>query len=326
MTPENLDFSDLREGKDMSYKITADSRNILRVADDEGSYISLNIVDDTAYILSMMVPDDRRRQRIGTALLHAAEDVLSARGVTHIAAVYLDSIEGMGEFLRSNAFEVEEGPAIIDIKNALTQDHTALDKWMKYKVDNVKVSLLRDLDISKWDEMYQFLTDRGVNLTCFDLACLNQEISAVIYDTKDSICSMILGSVRDNVLYLEFLYTKSGKGDEYYTLAALQSMIQAVMTPQGETIYDRVLMVACNPGIKAIIGLIRLAGEKPDQIGRCLSARKKIVPHPVTDRVEVINDIEEGSKLECIRELADDPIQHIISWKVPWYRMHISRR
>ena len=103
-------------------------------------------------------------------------------------------------------------------------------------------------------------------------------------------------------------------------------MIQAVMTPQGKTRYDRVLMVACNPGIKAIIGLIRLAGEKPDQIGRCLSARKKIVPHPVTDRVEVINDIEEGSELECIRELADDPIQHIISWKVPWYRMHISRR
>ena len=326
VTPENLSFSDLREGKDMRCTITIDSRNLLRITDGEGAHILLAAVDNTAYILSATVSEDRRRQGIGTALLETAEEVLSDRGVTYIAADYLDSIEGMGEFLISNGYEIEDGPAVIDLKKTLAQNHPTLKKWMKYKVDNVKVSLLKDLDISKWRELFQFLTDRGVNLTCFDLACFDQEISAVIYDTKGSICSLFLGSVRENTLYLEFLYTKSGKGDEYYTLAALQSMAAGVVSSDGKIKYDRVLMVACNPGIRTIIGLIRMAGKEPDQIDRCMSARKKITAQTSADSVRVMTDIEEGTELECIRELASNPMQHIISWKVIWYRRHISRR
>lgn len=310
----------------MRCTITVDSRNLLRIADGEGAHISLVTVENTAYILSVMIPENGRRQGIGTALLEAAEEVLSHRGITHIAADYPDSIEGMGEFLISNGYEIEDGPAVIDVKRALAQNHPTLDKWMKYKVDNVKVSLLKDLDISKWSEMLKFLTDRGVNLTCVDLACFDQEISAVIYDTKGSICSLFLGSVRDNTLYLEFLYTKSGKGNEYYTLAALQSMASVVMTPEGNIKYDRVLMVSCNPGIRTIIGLIRMAGIEPDQIGRCMNARKKITDKTSADSIQVMTDTEDGNELECIHELAGNPVQRIISWKVPWYRMHISRR
>ncbi|MCR5595237.1 MAG: GNAT family N-acetyltransferase [Lachnospiraceae bacterium] len=323
----------------MDLYITADSGNILRIGDGDDSSITLRVKNKEADILSITVPEDKRRQGIGSALLASAESVLASRGVVSVSADFIDSIDGIGEFLEHNGYDTDKGPAIIDGVGAFEHDSPTMQKIMKHKVEGVNLIRLKEMEISEWDELQIFLEERGVDLTCYDLACLDQQISSVIYDKDDRICSVLLGSIRDNTVYLELLLSRSGEDNILYTLATFQTLIRDIMAPGGGTTYDHVLMASCNHGVRALIEKIYKTGEKPVVCGHCYDAFKVIGPphggdkaidshtsgkaagsHMAGDKNKIITRKEEGTQSEWNRELARIPMQQIVSWKAPWYR------
>ncbi|MCR5774135.1 MAG: GNAT family N-acetyltransferase [Lachnospiraceae bacterium] len=304
----------------MQLYITTDSGDILTIGDGDDSFITMRVTGKEADILSITVPEDKRRQGIGTGLLKAAEKTLSERGIFFIYADHLGSIEGLREFLIHNGYESSEGTAIIDIKGILKQAHPVLEKLKKRKITGLKPVHLEDFEISKWDELLDFLSGHGVNMTCFDLAFMDQRISTVIYDQEDRICSVILGSVSENNIYLALLLSRTGAENKSYTFAALKCIVMDISTLMDKKDYDKVLLPACNSGVTSFIKNI------PDVVeDRILSevsyeTYKGITKSSYNDMEPAITETDESTGTEWMRALARNPMQYIISWKVPWYR------
>ncbi len=316
------DFSGLREGRRMRFYITMDSGGMLTISDDDDSFISLRVSEKEADILSFIVPQEKRRRGIGTGLLKTAEKILQERGIFFIYANPLCSIEGMRELLVKNKYDVMEGTGIIDIKNVLGDGNPVLEKLMKQDVNGLTPFHLDDLDINKWNELLDYLVEHGVHMTCFDLAFLDQHISTVIYDKEDRICSLILSSIRENNIYLELLLSSAGTENKYYTFAALKCIITDIIRLLKKRDYRKVLFPACNPGISAFIENNIHAGE--DRILRepSLEAYKITYNLSYKDVDPPAIAIDESTEAIWMRALARNPLQHIISWKIPWYRAY----
>ncbi len=316
------DFSGLREGRRMQFYITMDSGGILTISDDDDSFISLRVSEKEADILSFIVPQEKRRRGIGTGLLKTAEKILQERGIFFIYANPLGSIEGIRELLVKNRYDVMEGTEIIDIKNVLGDGNPVLEKLMKQDANGLKPLHLEDLDINKWNELLDFLVEHGVHMTCFDLAFLDQHISSVIYDKEDRICSAILGAIRENNIYLELLLSATGAENKYYTFAALKCIITDIRKLMEGQDFDKVLLPACNPSISSFIENNIHAGE--DRVLRETS----LEAYKITFNVSYKNvdppaiAIDESTEAIWMRALARNPLQHIISWKIPWYRAY----
>ena len=298
--------------------ITSDDNRILRISDGEGAYITLRMDGSNADLLSITVPEEKRRQGIGTGLLSAAESVLTERRVPQITVDYLEGIEGLNEFLTEKGFDVKKGSAILALDIETIRKNSAAEKLLKQKIPDVKTRRFEELNLTKWEEMTDYLDEMEVEITGYDLAHLDSVISSVIYDSTGRIQSVLLGSVKDEDVYVELLLSRPGTNSRLCTLAALRNMLRSVMEPEGENSYKRIIFASCNPGVISLIEGMQRDKAEPDLIGRCLFASKGVDIN--LDEDEIITETEEGAEFGWIRELNRIPMQRIIRWKAPWYR------
>ena len=103
---------------------TVDSNDHVRIEENNGAAVTLNLRGDTARILSIIVPKADRDDGIGSALLSAAESEAYKRGAVRIEADYSAWIEGMSDFFDAMEYKVREnGPVCaIDTKTLLASD------------------------------------------------------------------------------------------------------------------------------------------------------------------------------------------------------------
>ncbi len=302
--------------------VTRDSMDFLTIGDDDASFIAMRVADKGASILSIWVTPEKRRRGIGTALLKAAEKTLAERGIFFIHADHLGSTEGVREFLVNNRFDVTEGTEIIDIKDLLKPSNPVLEKLMKQDFADLRAICAEELSISQWGRLLDFLSANGVDLTCLDLAFLDQRISTVIFDKKDRICSVILGSIHENRIYLELLLSRKGAKNMHYTFAVLKCVTEELVTIMEKREIDGVLLLACNQGVTAFVENIRNAGGEGIVTEKSLEAYKITYKRSYKDVEPAELRMDESTESEWLRVLAHDPMQHIISWKLPWYRTY----
>lgn len=89
-------------------------------------------------------------------------------------------------------------------------------------------------------------------------------ISSVIYDSTGRIQSVLLGSVKDEDVYVELLLSRPGTNSRLCTLAALRNMLRSVMEPEGENSYKRIIFASCNPGVISLIEGMQRDKAEPD--------------------------------------------------------------
>ncbi len=176
--------------------------------------------------------------------------------------VSVSAASGRNDILRFN--DIPKNSKILSVDcNALSGDNPALDRLKRHTVPGAVVMKMAFCDIHDLQGMIRFLNENGDALSCFDLAHMHKEISTIVFDMKGTISTVLLGAVRDGIVYVEHLISLPGANNRRYAQAAIHNLIRMVLTNEETPAYDRVIFDASDPGMRILAEEIVQTGLKP---------------------------------------------------------------
>lgn len=304
----------------MQLRITADYDDILRLEDENGASVTLKISGNMAQLLSILVPEEKRRINIGTELLSITEAVLADRGITMISADYVDWIEGMSGFLSRSGYTITETAPILSIADGLRKNYETIKRVLSREYRGVSYVRMCDMSIFQMEEMFAFLSDMGIEITSYDMAHFHQKISGAAYDEKGRLCSVCFNTLRDADICTDLLVSRPG-AESKFTYAVIKEVGRSMLELGEEQNIDAILIAACSNGVEALFRFVLERGKMPDKAGICLLAQKSISSNPgVLSGHSIITETDDSLQRKWLAELQDIYMQRNVSWKAPWYR------
>ena len=128
-----------------------DNSRVFRLEQESGASITVRKFGHVGQLVSVQVPDDNRREGIGSALMNASEVILSKEGIDLLTADFSAELSDLSSFYESQGFSLERSAPIksVDMKKLLTS--VTLRKLMFIEPDGVSFSSLFDLTVEKLD-------------------------------------------------------------------------------------------------------------------------------------------------------------------------------
>ena len=299
----------------MQIYLTAENEDIVRLGDGEGASAAFRINGTEAELLSLTVPEERRRQGIASAMLKAAEKVLAKRGVAFLSALYLDTIEGLEELFLSCGYEISESCQIIALKTSLINQNPFIWKMVKNRVQDFNAVSLKGFTVTQWRQLLDFMSEEGLRLTTYDLAHLDQMLSTVVFDQTGKICSLLLGSIAKETVYIELLYSRKEAEGLPCLKAAFQNFYDNVLLYEEQTVFKQVVFASCNPGVNMLLEQICGKDHQPSPAGLCKTAGRWMSPLKAQDKWALPAMKEEGAQYEWLHKASQNPMQRNIRWK-----------
>ena len=301
---------------------TVDSNDHVRIEENNGAAVTLNLRGDTARVLSIIVPKADRDDGIGSALLSAAESEAYKRGAVRIEADYSAWIEGMSDFFDAMEYKVREnGPVCaIDTKTLLASD--SVKKILKKDLPGARFSSLEELGMSEWDDLLGHMPDFSLRLKSADMGAFSKRMSGVVYDKNGALQSMILCSERGEDVHIDFLVS-ARKESSAYVMAALQGMLIEIYASGGGASYPRITAFCAHENVSRLME--RALSKKPDEIGKAMYAVKELNEDNAAD-IEIEEDLDEDMDGAWRREISKVPLQGNIEWKAGWYRDRLREK
>jgi len=304
----------------MEFFKTYDKDGFLRLEEDNGAALSLYLHGENAYLVSIIVPENDRREGIGSALLEASWEILSERGIKQIEADFFRSLPGFCEFMKKNGFETEESAPLysMDIDELLASP--VLTKGMKKDVKGASFSSLSKLSAMEWSAFFHFTKKLGACPTNSDFKGYDKGISGVVLDDNGEIKASVLCSRTEDRVYVEFL-SGDAKTNPAFIMCALQGVargIEEVHTGDGP---KSLLLVSVNDGVKGLLKTFEKAGLKSEEKDMCVFAKLPVSKEKKkSGDLTVIESIDDNLENRWLDETEDIPFQKNISWKLPFSR------
>ena len=296
---------------------TFDRDGFVRLEEDCGAAVTLQLHGDTAAIRSIIVPKEDRDDGVGSALLLAAESEAYKKGAVRIEADYSEAIEGMSDFLDAMEYQVREGGPVCMIDSKELFASVQVKEFLKKKLTGASFSSLEELTMSQWDELLGTMAKFSLRLGASDMGAFSKSMSGVVHDKNGVSQAIILCSEQDRGVHVDFLVSAQKKST-VYVMAALQGMLMEVYASGGAAAYPGGITAFCtHENVSRLMG--KALSKKPVMIGRTMYAVKGLQEDSVPD-VEIYPDLDEDIEGEWRREIARVPMQANIEWKAGWYR------
>ena len=177
---------------------------------------------------------------------------------------------------------------------------------------------LADLSVSQMSSVMRFLESIKADISCYDIAHLEDRISGVVCDGGGEPIAMILCSDNGDDLHVDALISKA-VSDSGSGLIAILGMISALKSAGAEFAYRRITMAGYNKKLTVLIGRTLSSGAELEVIGKCASMWKDI-GDVGGEKVEFKAARDDFMKNAWERELIRFPLQKNVTWKGPWYR------
>ncbi len=302
----------------MQFFITIDEDKYLRITDESENAITLYLNEGVAGILSVFVDEDERGEGCGTGLLHAAETVCASRGIRLIEADYTDVLPDVTDFFKKNGYKTEPGYPILSIQMKDLIENEAIKKTLQRNLKGLRFASLEELFLMQWEEVSALFTKFSVRLTKNELGRFSQNLSGLVYDEESEAQAIILCSLRESGLHIDFIGSSQGENREY-AVAALQGVLLEAIADGGEAKYPCVTAFCVQGNIEKALANI---GIKTDVLGRSVYVRKEISSKDYDPESIDIEADPDDQMLEWIREVKNVPMQSNICWKAAWHRRH----
>ena len=302
----------------MQFYRTVDNDEYLRIEEDGEASVTVYKNGDLGIILSIVVPEDDRREGVGTALLEVAEAELAKSGIKKIETDFSDRMEGVREFFESNGYRTYPGAPIksVDMKTLLSS--LTIKRALQSEIEGATFIPLSELFVMQWDQLLELLNRFKIRLSNADMARFSQEASGVVYDESETPEAFILCSENKNGIHVE-LMAAVAKAKPIYIMAAMQGMLKGIISAGGAKSYESLTMLTANRQIDSLLDKVLKKGLEPVVIGETRYAVKELVN--LSGSTEDIEDsIDEDMEDEWHREVKRVPMQSNIGWKMAWYR------
>ncbi|MBE5827391.1 MAG: GNAT family N-acetyltransferase [Butyrivibrio sp.] len=304
----------------MQVFITVNSDRILRITDKEGAFLTFEISKDEARILSVLVPESRRRKGIGKTLLAASEKLLLTKGINKIYADFTDHAEGVKELLADVGYTMEMSTDILAVPMGVALYSPKVKKALATGQRAVTCLSLSDLTVTRMRKVFDFLADVGADVTGYDMAHCNNRISTAVFDSEGKPISVVLCTDMERDLNVDFLISRYSK-DPSYILFAMLGMIEAAKMEGGEERYNRLTMTAYNSNVIALLKSTLSDESNIETISRCMCFSKDISTGDVEmPDIEYKKDEDDYQESVWEREVFDIPFQKNVLWKSKWQR------
>jgi hypothetical protein len=302
----------------MQFFITIDEDKYLRITDESENAITLYLNEGMAGILSVFVDEDERGEGCGTGLLHAAETICASRGIRLIEADYTDVLPEVTDFFKKNGYKAEPGYPILSISMKDIIENEAIKKMLQRNLRGLRFASLEELFLMQWEEVSALFTKFSVRLTKNELGRFSQNLSGLVYDEGSEAQAIILCSLRESGLHIDFIGSSQGENREY-AIAALQGVLLEAIADGGEAKYPHVTAFCVQGNIEKALANI---GIKTDVLGKSVYVRKEISSKDYDPESIDIEEDPDDQMLEWIREVKNVPMQSNICWKAAWHRRY----
>ena len=300
----------------MHFFKTVDDDGFVRIEEDCGAAITLYLHNDTANIISIIVPGTDRREGIGSALLSVAEREAYSRGIVKVEADYESGISGLSDLLISMRYDVRENAPLyaMDTQSLFASD--SVKKILKKDLRGVRFCSLEELVMNQWDALLERMSKLSVRISAADMALFSQNFSGVVYDESGLPQALILCTEGEEGVHVDLLVSWR-KENNIYVIAVLQGMLKAVYSSGGVKKYHRITAFCAHEKISKLLDIT--FSQKPEVIGMAMYAVKELGEDAVTD-IELDKYLDEYMGVEWRKEILKVPFQVNIEWKAAWYR------
>lgn len=299
---------------------TYDKDGFLRLEEDAGAALTLYLHRNCAYLISLIVPERDRRKGIGSALLSAAVDIISERGIERIETDFTKSLPGFSEFIEKNGFKTEDQAPVYstDIDGLISSPVTI--NAMKKKVKGVSFSSLSKLSAMEWNALFSSIKGLGVYPTNPDFKSFDKEISGVVFDNEGEIKASVLCSHMEDGLLIE-LVSGDAKKNPGFILEALKGIITGLLEEHSNESLNTLSFIVSNDGVKGLLSTLEKGGLKLNGTDMCVSAMRPVKKSKKkSSALKVAEHIDESVENSWRHEIESIPFQKNISWKLPFSR------
>ncbi len=295
---------------------TVDNNGYIRIEEECGAAITLSHDKDTADILSIYIPEDKRREGLGYSLLSAAKQEAYKHDVRKIGANFSDRISGMQKLFEKSGFEVYDGAPIFSIDTEKLLGSKKVINSLKKKTDKADFVSLDNLKLSQWDDFFSVLKKSSIKLNPKDVAAFSKKISGVVYDKDGAIRAYVFCSEGEGQVHIDYLGTPK-KGDGAYAMEALKGMVNNIILSGGDKTYPELTAVCANDNATKLME--KVLPEDPKRTGMALFAQKELNEESLKE-IEIYDQVDKDIYYEWDREIAKVPMQANIGLKTTLYR------
>ncbi len=248
------------------------SSDVLRIgAIEDGKVcgaISLSyfLKEGQAFVDSIYVVPEFRKQGVGQALLEEAERLASERANTLEAEFYGDA-EDLKEFFTKFGYACIDGEPIYDYdaKKLLTNKQYA--GYCSRRLSGVKAYRFIDMTTAQKNRVFNLLRENGERNTESNTAGFSPDLSVSVYRSDDMRMprACLIATESGTKVNIAQLYG-SGKNNPKFILAAIFGFTHA-LRKHGVGGIDDIGMVAAHPGVKKVFELLFGKRLKPTESG-----------------------------------------------------------
>ena len=300
----------------MQFYKTFDNNGFIRIENDGGSSLTVLKRGGSAFVLSLVVPEEDRGKGIGEALVEAVSRILTSRGVEKLEAGYPDRFEDYGKFLSDVGFsEVLSVPLIsVPLKTLLSDPVVKLA--IISKVEGAAYVSLADHEPAQLKELLD-LTRNRLLIDERDIDRFYGEASGIVYDNRGNMKAFLLCTVdeEESSIHVDY-FAALEEGKPQYIMCAIRGFLAALLEAGGERAFKTITMVAANPYVNDLIRRNFKDKEITSPIGNAVFAEKMLNETGEDNNVEDVPD--EDMVDEWRREVWRDPILANITLKFSW--------
>ena len=286
----------------MDYYITYVDQEFIRIEDEDGCSVTIRVTSSDFHIISILVPEDLRRNGRGSGLLAAAEHVACTRGKSYMRIAYVDS-EAMSSLVKKCGYRLvdESSISVFDIKKL--QKTIKIGQLMARVPKDYQYVSLRELTIEGFEDLMKFLGGRGLSSAISRISEMDIDISGVL--TVGGVMSAVVLCARmGDDIYMDTAVSID-ESDKTIIAAAAVGMLDLAMTSGA------LHLITDEPqGLsKKVLGIIT-DGYIWEESDRWMYAVKRIAKTEGSDKEISVNwDVQPELRNEWQRELRHLPMQ-----------------
>ncbi len=256
--------------------VTAQKNGLVRI-EASGASATLMLTDKNARFLFLQVPGEHRRQGMGSELIKAAEKEAAAHGATSLSLAFADSDASITGFLRNNGYTTSEIGRIISINPVELLESQGVNKSMKICFKDVETVLFNDLMMYQWEEIQEFMNRSHYYLKQDDYERFDPMFSCAAYDKDKHLRAVLLATVEEGDISVDFLLGFSSKNPEYI-LCVCQTFARSLARELMKNKYDRILIYSCTDYVKQLLERLMDSKYQLYSLYNVLQAKKEITP------------------------------------------------
>ena len=287
-----------------------------RLEAEEGSVCTVHPEDGKARLLSLVVPEERRRTGQGRALLAAAEAEAQALGYSDVYCDFSSKLLPFRGLLEQAGYAVSEQGKLLSVQTAELFASAGVQKSLRMKFPGMSLLSFADLMSFQLMEVEQLLQRFHFPATSQRLARSDQILSSMAYDSDYAIRSVLLVAKGEQELRVELLAGVS-RSKPQFALGACQKFMQNVQRLGLEESHPKLVVLDVGGRVVPILRRLMDKNYQLTEEAVILHAQKQTPPDTIRPELTDEQTAQPGEE-PWRQDLSDIPWQNNINEKYQW--------